>query len=194
MTLRRLMLALVIVLMVTPVFAIVGWVSWHYYRLHQGFENVELARTAIAPLGGTIGLGVRKGRFDVLLNDSNIDDEQFIELAGRLRRFPPPHLDQRHTIEIHARNTKISDKSIEALKGIPIQALDIHGTAVTDASIAVICDFPLWSLDISETNVTDASIPLLLQMAPMRLGVQGSKITADGIKVLEKKLPRTDVF
>lgn len=184
---------LIVLLILQPVIAVVAAASWHFYRLREGFQMLAAASAQLKPYGGWIDQGQVDGVFYVHLSDTNIDDAQFAELAYKLHRFPPPHVDQSHALQIYAGNTRISDQSIAALRGLPILALDVHGTAVTDASIPTICELPLWDLDLRETNTTDASLSSLSNLQLVKLGVSRSKMTAAGIQKLRDEMPQTQI-
>ena len=184
---------IVLAIILAPVVASGAAIAWHYYRLHDGSRMVAAARAQVQPLGGWIDQGLVDGDFYVHLEQTNIDDRGFVELAKKLHRFPPPHLDQNHTIEIYAGKTRITDKSIAALRGAPVAALDVHGTAVSDASVPTICEFSLWQLDLRETKITDASVSKLSKLQLMRLGVSNSQVTAKGIRQLKAKMPQTEI-
>jgi hypothetical protein len=173
----------------TPVLVVLCGIAWHYYRLHDGFHHVQLARAQVQSCGGWIDYGVNKGGFHIHLNNTDINDDQFIELASLLRRFPPRHLDRRHFIELHLANTNISDRSIAELPGIPLTALDVQGTNITDASIPVICRFSLWFLDLRNTRITDDSVSALQQLNLLILGVSGSRISDQAINELKDQQP-----
>lgn len=167
-----------------------SWISWHYYRLHSGFRMVEVARVEIEQAGGELGKGVASGIFDIYLQGTSFDDEQFARLCGQLCQFPPPHLDQEHNIQIDASNTKITDASVKLLEGLPVIAILLRGTNVTDDSVPVLCSLPLWHLNLRATQITDKSVEDLSKLQLMILDVRDTQISNEGIERLSKVLPR----
>ncbi len=165
-------------------------IARHYYRLHQGFRVVETARAEVEQAGGYIGRGNVNGDFFIGLEDTGFEDTQFTRLCEQLHRFPPPHLDQEHRIEIYAANTKITDNSIKQLEGLPVMMIELRGTSITDASIPIICSLPLWRLDLRDTQITDQSVEALSRLQWLQfLDLQDTEITEAGFKELSESLP-----
>ncbi len=89
----------------------------------------------------------------------------------------------------------VSDKTIEALRGVKVRQMTLRNVNVTDQGLAHLPTMiGMEKLRINNIPVTDEGIANLAQMKDLaQLTISGTKVTTDGVKKLQKTMPKCEI-
>ncbi len=158
-----------------------GTVDWSLLAKLPSLRMLDLTGIAIDDEALSV-LTQASGMRALYLADTQISDEG---MAGFAEGLP-----QLQVLDL--RNTKVGNKAVIALQGLPLRDLSLEGTAVTDAIASELAEFgkTLIVLELGDTAIGDVGLAWLGASSPLeKLGLWKTKI---GKNTFEKisQLPR----
>jgi hypothetical protein len=103
-------------------------------------------------------------------------DDKMMKTVSRLKRLTELNLSQ----------SKVTDKGLKYIVGMPLKDLDLSGTVVTDEGLNIVGEkTALVKLDLSGTRITDAGLPKLAKLQSLtHFILAGTRITNAGLSDL----------
>ena len=146
---------------IAAIISVVGLFGYDWYREAASDAALAAVEARVESLGGTFSQEVFEDDYVIVLQNSEIDDEQIAGLVVLLRPLAAvrssPNVPERFAFNLAG--TKVGDPAVQAISTLPVSWLNLNGTQVSDAGLMHLRDQSQLSIvTISGTKVTKPGI------------------------------------